>query len=132
MKKIKYPSVNEVIKFNTLVLNLIKVKKADQPKILSISKITKTIYSTEDFEGDLYDKAANLMQMLVRSHAFASGNRRTAFITTKQFVLENSGKFKIPDDSSNAKAMIGIREGYYSLKEIKEWIKNGKIREFKR
>ena len=26
-----------------------------------------------------------------------------------------------------AKAMVGIREGYYSDEEIKEWIKNGKI-----
>ena len=28
--------------------------------------------------------------------------------------------------------MLGIREGFYEDKEIKEWIKNGKIRKFKR
>ena len=31
-----------------------------------------------------------------------------------------------------AKVMTGIREGYYSDDEIVGWLKNGKIREFKR
>ncbi len=32
----------------------------------------------------------------------------------------------------NSKIMIGIRENYYSNNEIKNWIKNGKIRKFER
>ena len=63
---------------------------------------------------------------------FESGNRRTAFITTKEFILNNKAKLGIKDDPANAVVMRGIREGYYTADEIKEWIKNGKIREFKR
>jgi prophage maintenance system killer protein len=72
------------------------------------------------------------MKELIKSHSFSSGNRRTAFIATKYFILKNKGKFKIKDDENNAKIMQGIRENYYSLDEIKEWIKNGEIRPFKR
>ena len=132
MKEFVYPSVDDIIEFNALMLSIIRVKKADQHKVLSVGKIAECIAEAEDCEGDLYDKAAVLMFMLVKNHPFASGNRRTAFITTKEFVLKNKGKFKIPNNSSNARVMIGIRERYYSNDKIKEWIKNGKIRKFER
>lgn len=81
---------------------------------------------------DVYDKAAILLLELTRLHAFESGNKRTAFLTTKKFVITNGERFRIPDRESNVKIMIGIRENYYSQKEIKEWIKYGKIKTFKR
>ena len=73
-----------------------------------------------------------MLYELTLIHAFESGNKRTAFLTTKKFVIKNIGKFNIPDSTNNVKVMIGIREKYYSLDEIKEWIKNGKIKEFRR
>jgi len=50
----------------------------------------------------------------------------------KEFVIINKENFGIKDDPSQSRIMLGIREGFYSDKEIKEWIKNGKIRKFKR
>ena len=73
-----------------------------------------------------------LLKGLVQKHPFASGNRRTAFIATKDFITSNNGKFNIKDDPSQARALQGVREKYYPSEEIKEWIKNGKIRSFKR
>lgn len=118
--------------FNVLVINLIKVKKADKAEILSKRKLSLVLQEVEDFEGDLYDKAAVLLSGLVKAHAFASGNRRTAFVATKEFVTLNKGKFKILDDPSYAKVMQGVRENYYSHSELKDWIKNGKIKKFER
>ena len=69
---------------------------------------------------------------LTRIHAFESGDKRTAFLSTKKFVLNNEGKFNISDTINNVKVMIGIRENYYSQNEIKEWIMNGKIKKFER
>ncbi|MEK6867859.1 MAG: hypothetical protein AABX98_03495, partial [Nanoarchaeota archaeon] len=69
---------------------------------------------------------------LVQKHPFASGNRRTALIVTKYFLLENNQKFFVEDQPKQARVMQGIRENYYSHEEVKEWLKNGKIREFKR
>lgn len=83
-------------------------------------------------KGTLYDKATTLLKELVKAHAFASANRRTAFIATKYFVEMNNGKFNIDNDPGYAKVMVGIREDYYSDDEIKEWIKNGKIKKFQR
>ena len=126
------PSPEKIIEFNLLALELIKVKKADQPKVLSKAKIMQVLEDCAQNEGDIYEKAAVVLKGLVQKHPFASGNRRTAFIATKYFLETNNAKMAVEDNPLNAKVMLGIRESYYNDEEIKEWIKNGKIREFKR
>ena len=132
MTLIQYPSVERIIEYNMFILELIKVKKADASKVLSISKIREIIVECEKKEGDVYDKAVILLKGIVQKHPFASGNRRTAFIVAKDFVLINRYKFEIKDEPNYARVLLGVRERYYSDEEIKEWIKHGKIKPFKR
>lgn len=132
MKKILYPSEDKIIEFNVLILNLIKIKKSDKPKVLSPLKLIESIDICKEFQGDIFDKAAILMSNLIQKHPFASGNRRTAFITTKYFLKINNKKIRIKDEPTYAKTMMGIREKFYKHEEIKEWIKNGKIKKFER
>lgn len=124
-----YPSLEEIEESNILMLSMIKVKRADSHSVLSRTKIRDAISACESAEGDVYAKAAVLMARMVSAHAFASGNRRTAFIVSKSFVLKNGERFMIADDPAYAKVMQGIREGKYAVDEITEWIKNGKIRQ---
>ena len=77
-------------------------------------------------------KPACLLKEIIQEHPFESGNRRTAFIVAKEFLLSNKATFGVKDNPTHARVMQGIREGYYKDEEIKEWIKNGKIREFRR
>jgi len=130
--KLKYPTSEKIVEFNALALEILKVKKGDKPEVLSYVKINIVIENCKKSKGDLYDKAVILLIGLIQSHAFASGNRRTAFIVTKEFLLINKGKFNIHDNPKYARIMIGIREKYYKNEEIKEWIKNGKIKKFER
>lgn len=127
-----YPEPDQIIEYNLLILHIINVKKADRAKVMSYQKILNIINECKNFNGDLYDKAVVLMTEIIQKHAFESGNRRTAFIVTKDFVVKNDGEFNIKNDPVQARNMQGIRERYYTHKEIREWIKNGKIREFKR
>ena len=85
-----------------------------------LASIKKAIDKTKMNPGGIYDKAARLLIELTCIHAFESGNKRTAFLSTKKFALKNGGKFNIPDTINNVKVMIGIRENYYSQNEIKE------------
>jgi prophage maintenance system killer protein len=126
------PSVEEIQYYNTIAIEMFRKSKHDEAKIINVSYIEKAIEKVKNKQGNLYDKAALMLYELTQIHAFESGNNRTAFLTTKKFVIKNEGKFKIPDSTNNVKVMIGIRENYYSLNEIKEWIKNGKIKEFRR
>ena len=132
MVGILYPSVDEIQYYNTIAIEMFRKNKQDQAKTISVSYIQKSIEKVKMDQGDLYNKAALLLIELTRMHAFESGNKRTAFLSTKKFVLKNEGKFNIPDTIDNVKVMIGIRENYYSQNEIKEWIMNGKIKKFER
>lgn len=127
-----YPTPEQIQEYNTLALTFIKAKKADQPKILSRQKLIDVIEGCRQLDGDVYDKAVYLLKGLIQKHPFASGNRRTALITTKQFLLGNHARFHVNGDPKYARILQGIRENYYTDKEIKEWIKHGKIKEFKR
>jgi death-on-curing family protein len=132
MVGIVYPTVEEIQYNNTIAIEMFRKSKQDRAKTISLSYIQKAIDKVKMNPGDIYDKAALLLYELTRVHAFESGNKRTAFLTTKKFVLKNEGKFNIPDTINNVKVMIGIRENYYSQNEIKEWIMNGKIKKFER
>ncbi len=132
MPEIKYPTVEKIIEYNILVLNLIKVKKADKPEVINRNVLYPIINGCKNLDGDIYNKAVFLLKGIIQKHPFASGNRRTAFITTKDFILSNKGRFKIKDDPDYAKAMQGIRENFYKDSDIKEWILTGEIHEFKR
>jgi len=132
MVEINYPTVEEIQYNNTIAIEMFRRSKHDQAKTISVAYIQKIISTIKLEPGDIYDKAATLLFELTRMHAFESGNKRTAFLTTKKFVITNGEGFNIPDIENNVKIMIGIRENYYTQKEIKEWIKYGKIKKFKR
>ena len=127
-----YPTIEKIIEYNLLMLTVLKVKKADKAAVLSRSKIEDVLEECKRTKGDVYDKAVVLLKGLIQRHAFASGNRRTAFVATKHFLRLNKVKLFVRDNPKQARAMIGIREGFYTHEEIKGWIKNGKIKEFKR
>ena len=132
MRRLKYHTPDELIKLNEIALIEVKVKKADKPEVMSKVKIESVLESCQKVKGNVYDKAAYLLQALVQKHPFASGNRRTAFLAVKDFLEINGAKLQVGNVPENSKVMLGIREGYYSLKEIKGWLKNGKIRKFER
>jgi death-on-curing family protein len=132
MKKIIYPQTEKIIELNFLAINFIREKKSDKAKVLSVLKIHHALKKCKDKQGDVYDKATVLLKMIIGGHPFESGNRRTAFLTVKHFLRLNGKMFSPENIPEQSKTMLGIREGYYTDSEIKEWLKNGKIREFKR
>jgi len=132
MTEVKYPEIEDIIEFNKIILKEIKVKKADKPELLSYKSLVECISSCKKIRGDIYDKAACLLKSLIQKHPFASGNRRTAFGVTERFLINNRAKLKVSNEALNATTLKGIREGYYTDEEIKNWLKTGRIRKFKR
>lgn len=125
-------SVEQVIEYNVLSINLIQVKKADKAEVLSKGRLIDVVEGCKELESDVYDKAVFLLKGLIQKHPFASGNRRTAFIAVKDFLLKNNEVFGVKDNPEQARIMIGIRENFYKDEELKEWLKHGKIRKFER
>ena len=81
-------------------------------------------------KGDgLVDKAVVLLKGVAQEHPFASGNRRTAVVAAIKFLRMNGQSVSL---EHNPKILQGIRENYYSDKEIHDWLVGGEMREFKR
>ncbi len=129
MAAVRYPTVEELIELNKRVLEEIRVKKADRHRVLSRSGLDSLLGKVKEHEGDLYDKAAFLLTGLVRIHYFASGNRRTAYLATVSFLATNRKTATVVHDP---RVLTGIREGFYTRDEIKDWLRGHEIKEFKR
>ncbi len=129
-REIKYPSVDQIIRTNKRILETIKVSPTEKHNVLSRKDIQTAISKTENYDDDVWGKAAVLLQSLIREHAFSYGNRRTAFATTKAFLEENGESVNV--DRPDEKVLIGIRIRFYTIEEIKQWLKGNGIREYHR
>ena len=126
---IKYPTEQQIIDANEYVLETIRVRKADRHKVLTPERITGAIQLAQNEDGDLYAKAAVLVSSLTKGHAFDSGNRRTAVSVAETFLNSNGENVNLVH---NPNVLQGIREGFYTKDEIKQWLKGVEIRPFKR
>lgn len=85
------------------------MKKADKPVVLNKPKLFEIVEECQNTQGDVYDKAVILLTGIIKKHPFASGNRRTAFLVMKDFLLDNNVRCGVPNNSENARVLLGIR-----------------------
>ena len=129
---IKYPTVDLLVLANKRVIEETKVTKAEKHGLLTNKKVLEGIISEmKGAKGDIFDKAAVLLVGLIQKHPFESGNRRTAFLETINFLEVNKVKINI-DKGKLLNVLQGIRERFYTLDEISIWLRTGEVHEFKR
>ena len=94
MAEFIYPLKDSIISVNKTV-NLMSNIKADTHKLLRDKNFIEVILEkVKETKGDVYDKAAVLINDIVTTHGFASGNKRTGFVVTTYFIEKNGGKVK--------------------------------------
>jgi death-on-curing family protein len=129
LKGLLYPSDHEIIQINKEILESIRVKNADAHSVLKPVALKNSLLAMLYDPGDLFDKVASLLISLVRRHPFESRNQRTAYVISKAFLIANGANPKIVQDED---VFLGIRAGFYSKSEIKDWLKGNEIRKFSR
>ena len=126
MPRIKYPTVEEIIATNKKVLEIHRAKKADKHELLGTKhQIQEIIDKSKRKKGDIYIKSAVLLKELTISHLFASGNRRTAYLVTNDFVYKNQKK-DIEKTEKEVEIFKKIRYRDISDEELAKRIKNEK------
>ncbi|GGD82733.1 type II toxin-antitoxin system death-on-curing family toxin [Paenibacillus nasutitermitis] len=68
----------------------------------------------EDAYPNLFDKAAALLESLVKNHCFHNGNKRTAYLVTKSFLMIN-GKHLGMERVYAVEFIVDIAKGIHSL-----------------
>ena len=128
-KEYVYPTKEAILTVNEVV-NIMSNRKADQHKLLKPSSfIDGVIEKTRQTNGNLYDKAGFLLHSLVTTHGFASGNKRTGFITAIWFLKKNGGKLKVKSFNKAERIITNIR--VFEPTEIAMWLRTGVIDETK-
>jgi death on curing protein len=81
-------------------------------------------YSTfdgKDLYPTIHDKAAALVESLVKNHAFIDGNKRIGYVMLRFFLME-SGYDLSASQTDKYKFILEISKGNLDFEGIKEWI----------
>jgi death on curing protein len=81
-------------------------------------------YSTfdgKDLYPTIYDKAAALVESLVKNHAFIDGNKRIGYVMLRFFLME-SGYDLSASQTDKYNFIIEISKGNLDFDSIKKWI----------
>lgn len=120
--KLRYPSVNDVIDTNKMLVRKFRITKAEKHQLLKPrTQIKFIIDRAKRSKGNIKTKGAILLHDLNRSHIFGSANKRTAWLVASEFIKVNTGK-TIIKKKEDYKFMMGVREGRYTIKDIVRWL----------
>lgn len=75
---------------------------------------------------DVFDLAAAYGYGLAKNHGFSDGNKRTAWIVTRLFLLDNEVKIKFAQMDA-IQAMLAVAGGIMTEAEFAQWLRMRKI-----
>lgn len=70
----------------------------------------------EDAYPHLFDKASALLESLVKNHCFHNGNKRTAYLVTKSFLMINGKHLKMEREYA-VEFIVDVAKGIHSLED---------------
>lgn len=76
----------------------------------------------EDAYPSIFDKAAALLESLVRNHCFHNGNKRTAYLVTKSFLMLNGYHLRIEREYA-VEFVVDVAKGLHSSETISQILK---------
>lgn len=77
-------------------------------------------------QDGVYQRAAYLLRKLITEHVFKDGNKRTAWVTTREYLEEHGLR---PAEMSDRVPHILRRIRRYDMVEIARWLETGELDE---
>lgn len=71
---------------------------------------------------NIEDKAAAILESIVKNHPFLDGNKRTGYVLMRYLLMQNGKDIQASEDEKY-QLVIDIAEGNFSIEQIKNWIK---------
>lgn len=82
----------------------------------------KATFGGEYLYPSLFDKAAALLQSLLKNHAFVDGNKRTALTSAGIFLRKNGYKL-VNNHREEVEFAIRVDNGNLTVAQISKWLK---------
>ncbi len=77
--------------------------------------------------SSLFDKAAALLQSLLKNHPFVDGNKRTALVSAGVFLKKNGYKL-INNHKQEIEFAIRVDNGNLTVEQISKWLKEHSVK----
>ncbi len=78
-------------------------------------------FDGEDLYKTVVEKAAALIESIVKNHPFIDGNKRTGYVSMRILLLKGQKDVQATEEEKY-EFVIKIAAGEYEFDEIKEWI----------
>ena len=93
----------------------------DLSMLLSALGRPQATFEGNDLYGDLFSKAASLMDSLIRDHPFVDGNKRTAIAAAALFMQLNGYSLVVANEEM-ARFTLACAQSKVTLEEISAWM----------
>jgi death on curing protein len=100
-----------------------RMNDAEQAGVKDHGLLDSAVHRSQQsvFGGDaypsLFDKAAALLESLVKNHCFHNGNKRTAYLVTKSFLKLNGSQLNMERQIA-VEFIVDIAKGLHTLETI--------------
>ncbi len=84
-------------------------------------------FGTKPLFPEPYDKAAALMESIIRSHPFSSGNKRTAYIAGITLLRMLTGERVLASPEEALEVCLAIDRKDWGTTELSAWLHNNAI-----
>lgn len=109
-----------------------KMKDADQAGVKDHGLLESAVHRPrqsvfgEDAYPNLFEKAAALLESLVKNHCFHNGNKRTAYLVTKSFLILNGQHLRM-ERTYAVEFIVDIATGIHSLETAAHILKEHSV-----
>jgi death on curing protein len=90
--------------------------------LVSATGRPQATFDGNDLYADLFNKAAALMDSLVRNHAFVDGNKRTAITATGLFLRFNALELDV-SNTEMVRFTLSCAQSQKTIEDITTWLK---------
>ncbi|QWU16458.1 death on curing protein [Paenibacillus sophorae] len=110
-----------------------KMNDADQAGIKDHALLDSAVHKPEqslfgeDAYPSLFEKAAALLESLVKNHSFHNGNKRTAYLAVKSFLMVNGYHLKMVRLFA-VEFIVDIAKDGYSFEQIASILREHSVR----
>lgn len=128
-KKIKFLTVAQVLAIHYRMVKLFGGSHGVRDLGLVESAVArpKSSFGGEHLYPLVFDKAAALLQSLLKNHPFIDGNKRTALVSAGIFLEVNGYKLK-NDHKKEVSFAIQVDNQNLSIEQISKWLKEHSVK----
>lgn len=118
-------SEKEAIEIHSILVDRFGGSKSIRDKDLLNSALNRPYqtFDGKELYPEVIDKAAAILESIVKNHPFSDGNKRTGYVLARLIIMNGDLDIYANEDQKY-QLVISISKGEVNFDYIKDWLKN--------